>query len=833
MNHCPPYENKGQVLATEQIPAALRNANMPLFEDVRFGLRTLAKSPGFTAVAITALALGIGVNATVFSLANAVLFKNLPFANSDRVLYIVTHTPGHTNWRGSSIPDFRDIASQVRAFDAVGASTQDSANLTDQSTAPEVFKGAAITPNTFALIGQKPILGRDFTASDAGADAPRAAILSYKVWQNRYGKDPGVIGRVVRLDEQPTTIIGVMSARLDFPREAELWTPLIPEAAAEKRSNRHFTLYGHLAPGANLKQANAEVAGIMQRLAAAYPETNKDFTGGVIDYNEFFAGNESGIKIIFLAMLGAVGFVLLIACANVANMQLARAVGRAREVSIRVALGSGRWRIIRQLLVESVMLSAAGGAIGGLLAIWGIRAFDAAVTHTGKPEALDFSMDVRALLYLAAITIGTGIVFGLAPALRLSRLDIYSALKDGGRGASGSRGKYLSGLLVVAEMALAVVLMAGAGLMIRSFLHAYRSDLGIQSAHVLTMRIDLPPAKYAKPEQQLAFFDRLQAQLNTTPGVEVSAVATDLPLGGWWSYDYEVEGSAPVDEHHRPSVKAIIVSPDYFRALSAPILAGRDFTAADGLPRSPAVMVNREFARRVLGTENPVGQRIRLFEKGLPGAWLPVVAMVPNISQRNNDRKMTGATIYLPFRQPSPTSAAILAKTRVPPASLKETFRRQVQSIDAGLPVYALRTMDEQLEQSNWPYRVFGILFSIFAGIALLLASVGLYAVIAHSVSQRTQEIGVRMALGATSAHVLWLVFAQGLTQAAIGMALGIPAALAVTGVLKSLLVDVSPTDPATFATVAIVLSAAAILGCLIPARRALRVDPVEALRHE
>ena len=708
---------------------------MPLFEDVRFGLRTLAKSPGFTAVAITALALGIGVNATVFSLANAVLFKNLPFANSDRVLYIVTHNPANGNYRGSSIPDYRDIASQVKAFDAVGASSQDSVNLSDQSIAPEMFHAAAVTPNTFSLLGQKPIAGRDFVPSDAQPGAAPVAILSYKVWLNRYAKDPGVIGRLVRFDEVPTTIVGVMPARLDFPRDTELWTPLIPEAAAEQRSRRHFALYGHLAPGASLKQANAEVAGIMQRLAVAYPDTNKSISGGVIDYNEYFAGNESGIKIIFLAMLGAVGFVLLIACANVANLQLARAVGRAREVSIRVALGAGRWRIIRQLLVESVMLSVAGGAIGGMLGVWGIRAFDAVVTRNGKPQALDFSMDLRALAYLAAITIGTGIVFGLAPALRLSRLDIYSALKDGGRGASGSRGKYLSGLLVVTEMALAVVLMAGAGLMIRSFLHAYRSNLGIQSANVLTMRIDLPPAKYPKPEQQLAFFDRLQAQLNATPGVEISAVATDLPLGGWWSFDYEIEGAPGVDAGHRPSVKGIVTSPEYFRALSAPLLAGREFTATD----KDAVMVNREFAREVLHSGNPLGQRLRLYDKGVPGAWLTVVAMAPNISQRNNERKMTGATVYLPYRQKIVSSVAILAKTRVPPATLKETFRRQVQAVDQGLPVYNMRTMDEQLEQNNWPYRVFGTLFSIFAVIALLLASVGLYAVIAHSVSQRTQ----------------------------------------------------------------------------------------------
>ena len=806
---------------------------MSTFEDVRFGLRALAKGPGFTAVAVTAPALGIGVNATVFSLANAVLFKNLPFAHSDQVLYIITKNPKDPRWQGSSFPDYRDLKAQLKSFDAIGASMQDSANLSDQTAAPEGYHGNRITANTFPLIGQKPIIGRDFLPSDEQPGASAVAILSYRVWENRYGKDPLVIGRVVRLDEVPTTIIGVMPARLDFPRDAEIWTPLKPDDSFEKRDRRRFTLYGHLAPGANLKQANAEVAGIMTRLSAAYPVTNKDFVGGVIDYNEFFAGNESGIKIIFLAMLGAVGFVLLIACANVANMQLARAVGRMREVSIRVALGAGRWRIIRQLLIESLMLSTAGGGIGWVLAIWGIRTFDAAVIPTGKPAALDFSMDARAFLYLAAITIGTGLIFGLAPALRLSKLDINTALKDGGRGSSGAgRGKYLSGLLVVTEMALAVILMSGAGLMIRSILHAYRSDLGIQTTNILTMHIDLPPVKYAKNEQQIVFFDRLKAQLDATPGVEVSAFVTDLPLSGWWNVPYEVDGEPRADAR-RPEVKAIVTSPDYFRTLGAPMLAGREFNAADGLASSPAVIVNRQFAREFLHGENVLGRRLRIYEKDVPGPWLIVVGMTANVAQQRESRSKPSPVIYLPFRQQVNSSMSVVARTRVPPTGLKETFRRQVQALDEGLPVFSLITMDEHLEQVNWPYRVFGVLFSIFAGIALLLASVGLYAVIAHSVSQRTQEIGVRMALGASDGTVLRLVLRQGLRQMAIGLAIGIPAAMALTRVLKSLLVDVSPTDPGTFASVAMVLLLAATFGCLIPARRAMRVDPVEALRHE
>jgi putative ABC transport system permease protein len=807
---------------------------MSILEDLRFGLRTLSKNPGFTAVAITALALGIGVNATVFSLSNAVLFKNLPFANSDQILYIVSTnaTKPHAN-RGFSYPNFRDLRAAVKSFDAVGAATDVSANISDHTASPEGYHGARVTANTFSAIGQKPIVGRDFLPADEQPGAAPVAILSYKVWENRYGKDLSVVGRTVRIDEEPTTIIGVMPARLDFPRETEVWKPLILKDEYEKRENRRFTVFGHIAPRSNINTANAEVSTIAQRLAAAYPIENKDIGARVIDYNEYFAGSDNEIRIVFTAMLGAVGFVLLIACANVANLQLGRAVSRMREISIRVALGAGRWRIIRQLLVESLILSVAGGLIGWMIAIWGIRTFDNAVIPVGKPQSLDFSMDVRALIYLAAITIGTGLLFGLAPALRLSKLDVNTSLKDGGRGSSGGgRGKYLSGLLVVVEMSLAVVLLAGAGLMIRSFMNAYRSDIGIRDGNILTMWIQLPNANYLKPEQQLAFFDRLKTRIDALPGVEISTVTSNIPLTGSWDFPYEIEGEPQPDARRRPQVDAVITTSDYFRVMGDQILAGRDFTPADGLPSSLTVLVNRQFAQKVLHEGNPLGRRLRLYKKDVAQPWLTIVGVVPNLPY-TNQRTQRDPTIYIPYRLETTSSMSIAARTSVPPSTLKQAFRREVQAIDDGLPVQNLHTMEEHLEQRNWPYRVFGSLFAIFAVIALALASVGLYAVIAHSVSQRTQEIGVRMALGATSSNVMRLVFSQGMTQLAIGLVIGLAAALAVTKVLNSLLVDVSPSDPLTFAITALVLTLAAAGGCLIPARRAMRVDPIEALRHE
>jgi putative ABC transport system permease protein len=806
---------------------------MSIFEDIRFGLRTLAKNPGFTTVAITALALGIGVNATVFSLANAVLFKNLPFPNSDRVLYIVSTNPTKPRWwPAHSYPDFLDLKAQLKSFDAVGASTGASANISDHTASPEGYHGARITANTFSLIGQKPLAGRDFLPSDELPGAAPVAILSYKVWQNRYGKDLSVIGRTVRIDEEPTTIIGVMPSRLDFPRETEVWKPLIPSDEHKKRENRWFTVYGHISDHGSLKSASAEVGTIMKRLSTEYPITNKDIGGRVIDYNEYFAGNESDVRIVFLAMLGAVGFVLLIACANVANLQLARAVSRMREISIRVALGAGRWRIIRQLLIESLMLSITGGVIGWMLALWGVRTFDNAVPL--KPDSLDFTMDVRALLYLAAITIGTGLLFGLAPALRLSKLDVNTALKDGGRGSSGGgRGKYLSGLLVVVEMALAVVLLAGAGLMIRSFMHAYRADLGIRNDNILTMQIELPSANYKLPAQQKAFFDRLKARLDTVPGVEVSTITSNIPLTGAWNFNYEVEGEPQPDARRRPNVDAIITTPDYFRVMGDDLIAGRDFTPADGTASALNIIVNRQCAETFWHGENAIGKRLRLYKKDVAQPWLTVVGIAPNIASQNQSRAKRGAIVYIPYGLEKDSSMSVAARTTVPPSTLKQVFRREVQAIDNDLPVQNLRTMEEQLERENWPYRVFGGLFAIFAAIALGLASVGLYAVIAHSVSQRTQEIGVRIALGARDANILRLVFSQGMTQLSIGLLIGLAAALAVTKVLKSLLIDVSPSDPATFVSVTLILVFAAGLGCLIPARRAMRVDPIEALRHE
>jgi predicted permease len=812
-----------------------------LLQDIRFAFRTLRKSPGFTTVAILVLSLGIGINATVFTLANAVLYKNLPFKDSDQILYIYEINRSNADDSGVSYPDYLDFRSQAKSFESLGAMQNTIADISDKTSAPQRYNGLNLSANGFSTIGVRPLVGRDFLPEDERPGAAPVAILSYGVWETRYASNPAIIGKSIRIRGIPTIVIGVMPRGLQFPGQIDVWMPLIPAGNFEKREYRSLNLFGRMNNGATFKSVTAEMGTIARRLSAEYPATNKDFDTKVMTFNDYANGGQ--IHVVFLAMLGAVGFVLLIACANVANLLLARAVGRSREISIRAALGASRWRVIRQLLVESVTLSVAGGGLGWLAAIWGVRVFDAAVTPNGKPPFIIFSVDYTVLAYVAAVTLGTGILFGLAPALRLSKLDINLALKDGGHGTSaGMRGKYLSAMLVVVEMSLAVVLLAGAGLMIRSFLNTYKTTYGVKSENVLTMRMVLREAKYPRINDQITFQDRLKERLAALPGVDGVAIASNIPAAGSMRFPFELEGAPPVDVRKRPATDAVVVSPAYFQVMGTRTREGREFTESDGVAGYPVVIVNESFAATFWPRENPLGKRLRLIMQPFdspdgtpetPQAWLTVVGVSPDIMQHDAGKGVRDPIVYLPFRQQPFRGMSVLAHTSVPPGTLAESFRRVVQSVDEDLPIFNMRSVDDYLAQRNWPYRVFGSMFAIFAAIALMLASVGLYAVIANSVSQRTQEIGVRIAMGATGWNILGLVFSQGMRQLGFGLAIGLAAAFGVTRVLTALLVGVSPSDPTTFISVALVLTIAGGLGCLIPARRAIRVDPVVALRHD
>jgi putative ABC transport system permease protein len=801
--------------------------------DLRLGARMLAKHPGFTAVAVTMLALGIAVNATVFTVTNAVLFKGFPLVErNDRLRYIGYQTSNCC----VSYPDFLDWREQSRSFSAMAIVHGVGLTVSDANGFAESLNGNENSAGTFKLVGQTPILGRDFTADDEKPGAAAVAILNYGFWERRYGKDPSIIGRTIRLNGAPTTFIGVMPKGFSFPQVTDVWVPLVQTPSVLKRENRNtWMVIGRLADGVTAESASAEMATIGKRLAIAYPQTNRDLLPHVQTFTEFFIGPNG--TLIYASMWGAVGFVLLIACANLANLLLARAIGRSREISVRIALGAGRWRIIRQLLIESVMLSGLGGFIGWWMAKWGIRAYELAMARKSSWLIVDYTMDLQVIAYLVAISLGTGLLFGLAPALRLSKLDVNTTLKDGARGAtSGGRGNSLSALLVAGEMALAIVLLAGAGVMVRSFLKIHTADIGIDTASVLAGSVNLPPTKYVSSEQKIAFYDQLLARLESTPGVDSVATASALPTWNTSKAKYQLAGAPSAsyqqDESIRPPMSFLTVSTEYFRTMQARLLSGRAFDRADAALGAPAAIVNQAFAARYWPGEEALGKQLRLFERDTPGPWTTVVGVVSNIIQNDQTRQTFEPLVYLPYRQKPGGGAWVFVRTRIPPDRLASAFRREVQRLDAELPVYGPFTLVERLEMF-WDSRFYGVLFAIFASIALLLASLGLYSVIAHSVGLRTQEIGIRMAIGASRRDVVALVFAQGMMPLAIGLTVGLAASLAVNQLLASLLIQVSPADPVTLIAASALLLLSAALGCLIPARRAMRVDPVVALRHE
>jgi putative ABC transport system permease protein len=798
-----------------------------LAQDVRDALRGMRRSPAFTLVAVMTLAIGIGVNATVFTLTNAALFKGFRFVvRNDRLLYITSRGYGCC----VSYPDFADWRAQAKSFERMAVVHGTRISLSDTIGFPESYDATEVSADTFALIGQRPMIGRDFTPSDEIPGAAPVAILNYGFWERRYGKDAAIIGQTVRINGTPTTVIGVMAQGFSFPQKQDLWVPLVPTPAIQKREARNlWVAVGRMADGVTLENARAEMDIIGRRLASAYPLTNQGQLPVVQNFHEFFIGPNA--TLIYASLLGAVGCVLLIACANLANLTLARATSRSREISVRIALGAGRWRIIRQLLAESVMLSAAGGVVAWWIVEWGVRTYELA----DRPwRVLDYAMDYRIFAYFIAISVGTGVLFGLAPALRLSTLDVNAGLKDGGRGAAGGgRGTRVSALLVIGEMALAVVLLSGAGVMIRSFLVLHTLDVGVPTANTLAMQVELPDDRYPGAESKISFFDRLTTRLEAIPGVESIAIAARVPAGPALKFPYELAGAAPIDAQRRPIISGVVIGSGYFRTVGVPVRSGREFNDADGGSAVPVAIVNQRFANSYWPGEEPLGKRLRVFDGQAPGSWLTVVGIAPNIIQDGAARQEFDPLVYLPYRQRPLGGAWVLARTRVPTASLGMAVRREIQALDADLPTANLWTLAAWLELPYVDQGNLTVLFLVFAAIALLLASIGLYAVVAHSVSQRTQEIGVRIAIGATARDILALVLMQGMLPLGIGLTVGLAASLALTPVLKSQLVRVSPVDPLTLVVTSCVLVSAATLGCMIPARRAMRVDPVVALRHD
>jgi putative ABC transport system permease protein len=792
------------------------------WQDFRYALRTLRKNPLVTAAAVVALALGIGANTTVFTIVSSALRFDMGVEHVER---LVALHPGEalTNADPNShlLMDFANLRSQVKTVEDLAAYRFSAVNVSDSRVLPERYWRVQMTATGWAMIRPKPVLGRAFEADDERADATPVVLLSHRVWERRYGNDPSTMGKVIRIDDVDHVVIGVMPAGAQFPEDTDLWTPITVKDLMNPPFRRSLLVFGRLADGVTLSAAQSEVDGIARRAIAG------KVNGPVVRVRPFL--EMIGVydaRAMLYAMMFAVGFVLLIVCGDVANLLLGRAAARSREISIRIAIGAGRVRIIRQLLVESVMLSTIGGVAGWLVALAGLRWFENMAARGRRPSWIQFTMDARGFAYLAAISIGAGILFGLAPALQLARVDVNSSIKGGGRGAEGPRSSRLAGLLVGFQMALCVVLLAGSGLMIHSTVKLYNAPLGFDAAGVLTMRVDLPETKYATPDRVNEFYRSLEAKLGGLPGVTHVSLTSHLPLSGWREFRGQADNAAG-SSGNLGELSGLVVDASYFGTLGVRLRRGQAFQNAEG------VVVNESFAAKFWPGQDPLGKRLRAAGRPDAQPWMTVIGVAPDVQQSRLNPLGRTPLFYLPYDAEPQRSVYVLARTAIPPGNLVEAFRRTVQSLDQNLPAQDVMPLKSYIAQQRLNTAVFGKLFSFFAAIALVLAWVGLYAVVSHAVSRRTQEIGIRVAMGGTRRDIFSLVVKQGMRQVLGGLAVGLPLALLVTRGLSHGLVGVSSLDPATYAGVALVLGFAGLLGCAIPARRAIRVDPLAALRHE
>ncbi|MDX6576147.1 MAG: hypothetical protein QOE96_2100 [Blastocatellia bacterium] len=810
-----------------------------LLRDVRYGIRSLLKRPGFTAIALITLALGIGANTAIFSVVNAVLLRPLPYVEADR-LFVPWGSRGDTkNHTVVSYPDFVDWQTQTKTLEQVAAYNSSGTLLREGDGDPELIYGAAVSADLFPMLKVTPVLGRPFTRADDQPKASPVIVLGYALWQRRFNADPNIVGRQIRIGSTSVTVLGVMPEGFRFPARADKTEFLRPLAATigertERRNSYSLRVIARLRPGVSAAAAESEMRAIGAHLEQQYPDEGFRLGARLISLHEEFTW---GSRTPLLVLLGAVGFVLLIACANVANLLLARAASRHREMAIRAALGAGRRRVVRQLLTESLVLSLVGGALGLLVAWWGIHLLLAA-SPLDIPRLKEVGLDRSVLAFTAIVSILTGVIFGLAPALQASRADLQDALKEGGRTAGGTATRSrMRAVLVVIEVALSLVLLVGAGLLARSFLLLSDVRPGFEPERLLTTNVSLAQSKYPQPEQQQAGFAEIVRRAGAIPGVEAAAVIYPLPFGGDSNANTFLIAGRPVP---RPEDKPVsnhrVISPDYFRALNIPLSRGRAFDGRDTRHSPSVIIVNEHLARRFFAGTEALGQHIIIEgERGDNGQppEREIIGIVGDVRHESLDAE-SGSEYYVPYTQDSePLMSLVVRSSADNPISLAGSVREVIKQMDKDQSVAAIQPMTKLIAESVARRRFNAMLTGLFAVVALLLASVGIFGVLNYTVAQRTQEIGLRVCLGAQTRDVLRLVLGQGVRLILFGLGLGLAASFALTRVLAVMLFGVTPTDPLTFVVVSCLLAGVALLACYLPARRATKVDPLVALRYE
>jgi predicted permease len=799
---------------------------------MRYAWRVLRKNPGFTLVAVLTLALGIGANTAIFSLVSALLLKPLPYDRPDRIVQ-VSHTPPQEQFPGTktfsvSPANFLDWQEQARSFEVMGAYTGTTVGWTDGAR-PESVNAAVVEPEVFRALHAGAAMGRTFGPDEKIPGRDKVVVVGQRFWRSRLGSDPAAVGRTIRLNGETYAVVGVMPQGFAFPEWAELYLPLAwPPELRPIRGIHDFRVVARLKDGVSLAQAQEEMDAISRGLAEKYPADDKGWGALVVPLRDQMVAD---VRPALLVLFTAVSLVLLIACANVANLVLSRALGRRREMAVRSALGAGRGRIARQILGENVVLALCGGALGLGLAYLAVDALTS-LLGDNLPRAGEVGVDLRALLFTGLVSVLTGLAAGLVPALRLTRVDLSDALKQGiGKTASDTAGRRTRGALVVIEVAVSLVLLVAAGLMVRTLGKLHAVDPGFEVRDAISMSVSIPERKYPTAAEQTAVYDRMLERVRALPEVESAGAVSGLPGMGGSTQPVAVEGLPVVPLSEQPEFAMRVLTPGYLRAMRIPVLRGRDVETGDAAGRTPVVLVSEAFARRFWPDVNPVGQRLTL--SFFPGIVREVVGVVGEVKQRGPASLEPTPTVYVPLAQQAHTGMSLVVRPKAPSAALVKEITAAILAVDSEQPVTDVLTLDALLESSLADRRATMLLLAVFAAFAVLLAAIGLYGVLAYGVRQRVQEIGIRMALGARGADVLWMILGEGMRLTFAGLAFGVAGALALTRLLSGLLFGVPPTDPLTFSSVAALLCGIAFLACWLPARLALRVDPMVALRNE